>query len=116
VSCAFRAPLPSKVDQESSGDLYPLATVSNFRAALTLFRIGSERSRQRRKNANRLISGYPRTETEKFRPEFEHQPLIQQLANFSHGNEVGAHCFQVPDGEQFRRERAADDQAHPPIV
>jgi DNA topoisomerase-3 len=61
---------------------------------------------------------YPRTETEKFRPEFAHQPLIQQLSNIP--GDIGAYASKllIPDQQHFQRPRNGqnDDQAHPPIT
>jgi len=58
----------------------PLATVELQKRASRYLRIGSERlmSAADELYQQGLIS-YPRTETEKFRPEFQHIPLIQSF-------------------------------------
>jgi DNA topoisomerase-3 len=67
----------------------PLATVELQKRAARYLRIGSETlmSAAEALYQQGYIS-YPRTETEKFRPEFEHRPLIQDLATI--GGTIGA--------------------------
>jgi len=64
----------------------PLATVELQKRASLYLRIGSETLM---KAAEELYQqgylSYPRTETEKFRPEFQHRPLIQSFANLQGG-------------------------------
>ena len=62
-----------------------------------------------------LIS-YPRTETEKFRPEFQHFPLIQSFAGQQ--GEFGDYASKLLTDNNFQTPRAGrnDDQAHPPIT
>jgi len=62
-----------------------------------------------------LIS-YPRTETEKFRPEFEHMPLIQSFQGVD--GEVGEYATKLLSNNNFQNPRAGpgDDKAHPPIT
>ena len=99
----------------------PLATVELQKRASRYLRIGSETLMTTAEELYQqgLIS-YPRTETEKFRPEFEHQPLIQQFANLGNdgGNEVGAYASKLLTNNNFQMPRAGqhDDQAHPPIT
>ena len=98
----------------------PLATIELQKRASRYLRIGSETlmSAAEELYQQGLIS-YPRTETERFRPEFEHQPLIRDFASLAEAagpyasyanrllNEGG---FQIPRAGQH------DDQAHPPIT
>jgi DNA topoisomerase-3 len=97
----------------------PLATVELQKRASRYLRIGSETlmSAAEELYQQGYIS-YPRTETEKFRPEFAHRPLIQQLSTIP--GEVGAYAAKLLDAGQqnFQRPRNGqhDDQAHPPIT
>ena len=95
----------------------PLATVELQKKASRYLRIGSEQLMQ---IAEELYQqgyiSYPRTETEKFRPEFEHQPLIQQFSSVD--GELGAYASKLLTNNNFQLPRAGqhDDQAHPPIT
>eukprot|EP00977_Amphora_coffeiformis_P014604 scaffold4097_cov166-Amphora_coffeaeformis.AAC.61 len=97
----------------------PLATVELQKRASRYLRIGSETlmSAAEELYQQGYIS-YPRTETEKFRPEFAHHPLIQQLANIP--GDVGDYASKllIPEQQRFQRPRNGqhDDQAHPPIT
>lgn len=68
----------------------PLATVELQKRASRYLRIGSETLMQA---AEALYQSgyisYPRTETERFRPEFQHRPLIQSFANTTQGGDGG---------------------------
>lgn len=58
----------------------PLATVELQKRASRYLRIGSETLMSAAEELyNQGYISYPRTETEKFRPEFEHRPLIQSF-------------------------------------
>jgi DNA topoisomerase-3 len=97
----------------------PLATVELQKRASRYLRIGSETlmSAAEELYQQGYIS-YPRTETEKFRPEFAHQPLIRQLSTIP--GEIGAYASKLlqPEQQHFQRPRNGqhDDQAHPPIT
>ena len=67
----------------------PLATVELQKRASRFLRIGAETlmSAAEELYQNGYIS-YPRTETEKFRPEFQHRPLIQDFTGV--GGNIGA--------------------------
>ena len=75
----------------------PLATVELQKRASRFLRIGAETLMQA---AEQLYQegyiSYPRTETERFRPEFQHRPLIQNFANLQAGGGGG-------DCQLFRR-------------
>ena len=98
----------------------PLATVELQKRASRYLRIGSE---QLMTVAEELYQqgyiSYPRTETERFRPEFQHQPLFQQFANLGDTHtEFSSYAQQLLTGGAFQVPRAGqhDDQAHPPIT
>ena len=100
----------------------PLATVELQKRASRYLRIGSE---QVMAAAEELYQqgyiSYPRTETEKFRPEFQHQPLLEQLATalMPLGHALGVYADKLLNQPgQFQTPRAGqhDDQAHPPIT
>jgi DNA topoisomerase III len=106
----------------------PLATVELQKRASMYLRIGSEQlmSAAEELYQQGLIT-YPRTETERFRPEFQHQPLIQQLAglaggggggDYSSATAIGAYAAKLLTNQHFQNPRAGqhDDQAHPPIT
>ena len=59
---------------------------------------------------------YPRTETEVFRREFQHRPLIQDLAG--NGGEFQEYASKLLSDNHFQNPRAGrnDDNAHPPIT
>ena len=61
---------------------------------------------------------YPRTETERFRPEFQHQPLIQDFASLSDAaGPYASYASRLLNEDGFQTPRAGqnDDQAHPPV-
>jgi DNA topoisomerase III len=95
----------------------PLATVELQKRASRFLRIGSETLMTA---AEELYQGgfisYPRTETEKFRSEFEHRPLISQLAGIN--GALGEYAAKLLQDNNFQLPRAGqhDDQAHPPIT
>ncbi|KAL7572581.1 hypothetical protein ACA910_000398 [Epithemia clementina (nom. ined.)] len=106
----------------------PLATVELQKRASRYLRIGSE---QLMAAAEELYQqgyiSYPRTETERFRPEFQHQPLLQQFASLGNNNgeggdgggvEISAYAHKLLNEGKFQMPRAGqhDDQAHPPIT
>jgi DNA topoisomerase III len=110
----------------------PLATVELQKRASRYLRIGSEQlmSAAEELYQQGLIT-YPRTETERFRPEFQHQPLIQQLAGLAGGggggggggdynsaSVIGNYAAKLLTNQHFQNPRAGqhDDQAHPPIT
>jgi DNA topoisomerase-3 len=69
----------------------PLATVELQKRASKFLRIGAEQVMTAAEGLyNNGFISYPRTETEKFRPEFQHQPIIQEFANLGQGNEFAA--------------------------
>jgi DNA topoisomerase-3 len=95
----------------------PLATVELQKKASRYLRIGSERLMNAAEELYHagLIS-YPRTETEKFRPEFQHIPLIQSFQALE--GELGDYASKLLSGNHFQIPRAGrnDDAAHPPIT
>lgn len=100
----------------------PLATVELQKRASRYLRIGSETLMTAAEELYQhgYIS-YPRTETEKFRPEFGHRPLIQQFANLNNNgqmHEFGTYANKLLNQNAFQIPRAGqhDDQAHPPIT
>ena len=94
----------------------PLATVELQKRASRYLRLGAEQlmSAAEELYHQGLIS-YPRTETEKFRPEFEHRPLIEQFLNVP--GEFSDYAQKLLEQNAFQMPRAGqhDDQAHPPI-
>lgn len=65
----------------------PLATVELQKRASKFLRIGAEQVMSAAEGLyNNGFISYPRTETEKFRPEFQHQPLIQDFTNLPQGH------------------------------
>lgn len=96
----------------------PLATIELQKRASRFLRLGAE---QLMSAAEELYQqgyiSYPRTETEKFRPEFDHQQLIQQFANGAAG-EFSDYANKLLTDNHFQNPRAGqnDDQAHPPIT
>jgi Topoisomerase IA len=95
----------------------PLATVELQKRASRYLRIGSERLMTAAEELYQagLIS-YPRTETEKFRPEFQHIPLIQSFQALE--GDLGDYASKLLTGNHFQIPRAGrnDDAAHPPIT
>lgn len=67
----------------------PLATVELQKRASRYLRIGSDALMSAAESLyNEGYISYPRTETERFRDEFQHRPLLQDFANA--GGEFGA--------------------------
>ena len=118
----------------------PLATVELQKRASKYLRIGSEVTMAA---AEQLYQSgyisYPRTETERFRPEFQHMPIIQDFANLTattgggdnHNNnnnngwgnanladQFSSYAKKLLNENGFQNPRAGqnDDQAHPPIT
>jgi DNA topoisomerase-3 len=95
----------------------PLATVELQKRASRFLRVGSETLMTA---ADELYQqgyiSYPRTETEKFRPEFEHRPLIEQLSGIN--GDLGQYATKLLTDNHYQNPRAGqhDDQAHPPIT
>ena len=96
----------------------PLATVELQKRCAKYLRIGSESFMQ---SAEALYNdgyiSYPRTETEVFRPEFDHQALIETLAAIEGPTGRYANAL-LHEPQKFQTPRAGnnDDQAHPPIT
>lgn len=95
----------------------PLATVDLQKRASKFLRIGSESLMQAAEALYQqgLIS-YPRTETEKFSPEFNHHTLIQSFTQVP--GEFGNYATKLLTEQKFQLPRAGrnDDKAHPPIT
>ena len=98
----------------------PLATIELQKRASRYLRIGSETlmSAAEELYQQGLIS-YPRTETERFRPEFQHQPLLRDFCSL--GDNAGPYASYAnhllnEGGFQNPRQGQHDDQAHPPIT
>ncbi|KAL3919853.1 MAG: hypothetical protein SGILL_003543 [Bacillariaceae sp.] len=98
----------------------PLATVELQKRASRYLRIGSETLM---KAAEELYQSgfisYPRTETERFRPEFQHRPLLQDFANLNaNAGPFSSYANKLLHQNGFQNPRAGqnDDQAHPPIT
>jgi len=95
----------------------PLATVELQKRASKYLRIGSE---QLMKAAEELYNSglisYPRTETEIFRPEFEHLQLIQSFQGVN--GQFGEYATKLLTNNNFLNPRKGqnDDSAHPPIT
>jgi DNA topoisomerase-3 len=64
-----------------------------------------------------LIS-YPRTETERFQPEFQHLQLIESFCDLGQGHELADYASKLLTGNNFQTPKAGpnDDKAHPPIT
>ena len=96
----------------------PLATVELQKRASRFLKIGSETLMTAAEELYQQgYISYPRTETEKFRPEFQHRALIEQLSSVN-GTDFGAYASKLLTGNHFQNPRAGqhDDQAHPPIT
>jgi DNA topoisomerase III len=96
----------------------PLATVDLQKRASRFLRIGSETLMTAAEELyHQGYISYPRTETEKFRPEFNHRTLIQQFTALEN-SEFGAYANHLLSDNNFQNPRAGqhDDQAHPPIT
>jgi len=98
----------------------PLATIELQKRASRYLRIGSETLMKAAEALyqNGLIS-YPRTETERFRQEFQHHPLIRDFSSLS--DAAGPYASYAnhllnENGYQTPRAGQNDDQAHPPIT
>ena len=65
---------------------------------------------------NQGYISYPRTETEKFRPEFDHHALIQSFQAVA--GDFGDYSLRLLSNNNFQTPRAGqhDDNAHPPIT
>lgn len=65
---------------------------------------------------NQGYISYPRTETEKFRPEFDHHALLQSFQAVA--GEFGDYSTHLLSDNNFQNPRAGqnDDNAHPPIT
>lgn len=95
----------------------PLATVELQKRASKYLRIGSETLMTAAEELYQqgLIS-YPRTETERFKPEFEHAPLISSFQAID--GDLGRYATKLMNPNYFKVPRAGqhDDNAHPPIT
>ena len=94
----------------------PLATIELQKRASRYLRIGSQTLMTAAEELYQQgYISYPRTETERFRPEFEHRPLIQDFANAN--GPFSEYASQLLNGDfQIPRAGQHDDQAHPPIA
>jgi DNA topoisomerase-3 len=95
----------------------PLATVELQKRASKYLRIGSEELMQKAEELYQQgFISYPRTETEKFRPEFNHYELIQSFQAVQ--GEFGNYANRLLSDNNFQNPRAGqnDDNAHPPIT
>ena len=95
----------------------PLATVELQKRASKYLRIGSEELMQKAEELYQQgFISYPRTETEKFRPEFDHHALIQSFQAVQ--GEFGNYATSLLSNSNFQNPRAGqnDDNAHPPIT
>ncbi len=95
----------------------PLATVELQKRASKYLRIGSEDLMSKAEELyNQGYISYPRTETEKFRPEFDHHTLIQSFQAVA--GEFGDYASRLLMNNNFQNPRAGqnDDNAHPPIT
>jgi DNA topoisomerase-3 len=95
----------------------PLATVELQKRACKYLRIGSEELMQKAEELYQQgFISYPRTETEKFRPEFNHHTLIQSFQAVA--GEFGDYANRLLSDNNFQNPRAGqnDDNAHPPIT
>ena len=95
----------------------PLATVELQKRASRYLRIGSETLMTAAEELYQQgYISYPRTETERFRPEFQHRPLIQDFVNANGPFSEYANDLLSNGGFQNPRAGPHDDQAHPPIT
>ena len=95
----------------------PLATVELQKRASKYLRIGSEELMQKAEHLyNEGYISYPRTETERFRPEFNHHTLIQSFQGVA--GEFGDYASRLLTNNNFQNPRLgqSDDNAHPPIT
>ena len=94
----------------------PLATVEMQKRAAKFLRLGAETVMTLAEELyHQGLISYPRTETEKFRPEFQHRPLIEQFAT-SQGEFANYATGLMNGGFQNPRAGQNDDEAHPPIT
>eukprot|EP00548_Thalassiothrix_antarctica_P008807 CAMPEP_0194152402 /NCGR_PEP_ID=MMETSP0152-20130528/52128_1 /TAXON_ID=1049557 /ORGANISM="Thalassiothrix antarctica, Strain L6-D1" /LENGTH=782 /DNA_ID=CAMNT_0038856867 /DNA_START=182 /DNA_END=2531 /DNA_ORIENTATION=+ len=97
----------------------PLATIELQKRATKFLRMGGEQVMTAAESLyqNGYIS-YPRTETEKFRPEFNHHTIIQDFINLGGGHEFVTYSSKLLSDNGFQHPRAGqnDDNAHPPIA
>eukprot|EP00536_Pseudo-nitzschia_multiseries_P005597 jgi/Psemu1/323958/estExt_fgenesh1_pg.C_1070017 len=98
----------------------PLATIELQKRASRYLRIGSETLMTAAEELYQkgLIS-YPRTETERFRPEFNHQTLIRDFCSLNEAaGPYAPYANHLLNENGFQNPRAGqnDDQAHPPIT
>lgn len=96
----------------------PLATIELQKRASRYLRIGSETLMAVAEQLyHQGLISYPRTETERFRPEFEHMPLIRDFASLNNATYASyANHLLNENGFQIPRAGQNDDQAHPPIT
>ena len=98
----------------------PMATIELQKRASRYFRIGSETLMSAAEELyQKGYISYPRTETERFRPEFQHRPLIQDFASLSAAaGPYASYANRLLNENGFQTPRAGqnDDQAHPPIT
>lgn len=95
----------------------PLATVELQKRASRYLRIGSETLMTAAEALyNDGYISYPRTETERFRPEFDHAALIGSFRGV--GGEFGEYSNKLLSNNNFQNPRLGqhDDNAHPPIT
>jgi len=95
----------------------PLATVELQKRASRFLRIGSETLMTAAEELyHQGLISYPRTETEVFRAEFQHIPLIQSFQAID--GVVGEYASKLLSNNNFQNPRAGrnDDSAHPPIT
>jgi DNA topoisomerase-3 len=97
----------------------PLATVELQKRASKFLRLGSENLMTAAEELYQqgLIS-YPRTETERFQPEFQHLQLIESFQDLGQGHELADYASKLLTGNNFQTPKAGpnDDKAHPPIT
>lgn len=95
----------------------PLATVELQKRASRYLRIGSESVMTAAEELYQQgFISYPRTETERFRPEFDHMSLIQSFQGVA--GEFGDYSSKLLSNNNFHNPRLGqhDDNAHPPIT
>mmetsp|Transcript_13185 Transcript_13185/g.38827 ORF Transcript_13185/g.38827 Transcript_13185/m.38827 type:complete len:979 (-) Transcript_13185:215-3151(-) len=95
----------------------PLATVELQKRASRYLRIGSESVMTAAEELYQQgFISYPRTETERFRPEFDHMSLIQSFQAVA--GDFGEYSTKLLSNNNFQNPRHGqnDDNAHPPIT
>lgn len=86
----------------------PLATVELQKRASKYLRIGSEDLMSKAEELyNQGYISYPRTETEKFRPEFDHHALIQSFQAVT--GEFGDYASRLLTNNNFQNPRAGQN-------